>query len=211
MSRATILANVRQNGFQGGDLPVAHTIPARGRLSPSDGISQFQEALISRGAEVISVRAADGIPAAIRTYFLSANLTQVLRAGSDPLLRSLKWDGIALLEGAAEGGDHACLSRAAAGISESGTLMLVSGRENPATLAFLPEVHFVVLEQKNLKANMEEALSVLDTEKMPRSVNFISGPSCTADIGGRLVYGAHGPKRLIVIVVEMEGARISGA
>jgi L-lactate utilization protein LutC len=37
---------------------------------------------------------------------------------------------------------------------------------------------------------------------MPRTLNFISGPSRTADIGGKLVVGAHGPQRLCVIIVK---------
>jgi L-lactate dehydrogenase complex protein LldG len=37
---------------------------------------------------------------------------------------------------------------------------------------------------------------------MPRTVNFVSGPSRTADIGGQLVMGAHGPRRLCVILVR---------
>ena len=37
---------------------------------------------------------------------------------------------------------------------------------------------------------------------MPRTLNFISGPSRTADIGGKLVTGAHGPRRLCVILVR---------
>jgi L-lactate dehydrogenase complex protein LldG len=36
---------------------------------------------------------------------------------------------------------------------------------------------------------------------MPRSLNLISGPSRTGDIGGRIVLGAHGPRRLCIVIV----------
>jgi L-lactate dehydrogenase complex protein LldG len=36
---------------------------------------------------------------------------------------------------------------------------------------------------------------------MPRTLNLVSGPSRTADIGGRIVIGAHGPRRLMVVIV----------
>jgi L-lactate dehydrogenase complex protein LldG len=37
---------------------------------------------------------------------------------------------------------------------------------------------------------------------MPRTVNFVSGPSRTADIGGTIVIGAHGPRRLCIVLVR---------
>ncbi len=40
---------------------------------------------------------------------------------------------------------------------------------------------------------------------MPRAVNFITGPSRSADIGHTLLLGAHGPRTLHIIVVTGEG------
>ena len=37
---------------------------------------------------------------------------------------------------------------------------------------------------------------------LPRTVNFITGPSRTGDIEQRIVLGAHGPRRLHILVVE---------
>jgi L-lactate dehydrogenase complex protein LldG len=36
---------------------------------------------------------------------------------------------------------------------------------------------------------------------LPRTVNFITGPSRSADIGQKLQLGAHGPRRLHIILV----------
>ena len=40
---------------------------------------------------------------------------------------------------------------------------------------------------------------------MPTNALLISGPSKTADIQQTLAYGAHGPKELIVLVINAEG------
>ncbi|RPH66422.1 MAG: lactate utilization protein, partial [Hyphomicrobiales bacterium] len=93
-----------------------------------------------------------------------------------------------------------------AGIAESGTIIQVSGPDNPTTLNFLPEAHIVVLELDSLFASYEEAWSKLRKAfgegVMPRTVNMISGPSRTADIEQTIVRPAHGPKNMHVIIVR---------
>jgi L-lactate dehydrogenase complex protein LldG len=37
---------------------------------------------------------------------------------------------------------------------------------------------------------------------MPRNVNWITGPSRTADIEQTLLLGAHGPQRLHIVIVD---------
>jgi L-lactate dehydrogenase complex protein LldG len=95
------------------------------------------------------------------------------------------------------------LSRAIAGVAETGTIVLASGQANPTTLAFLPVTHLVALERTSITATFEEALALLYGiygRNLPRAVNFISGASRTGDIGGRIVHGAHGPRRLIMFL-----------
>lgn len=108
-------------------------------------------------------------------------------------------------EGAAAPNDAVGLSHALAGIAETGTLVVAAGVDNPVTLAFLPETHIIVVDRSKIVTTYEAALTVVrDTfgEKgMPRTLNYISGASRTADIGGKIVIGAHGPRTLGVIVV----------
>ena len=86
--------------------------------------------------------------------------------------------------------------------AETGTLLLVSGAERPTTLNFLPDTHVVVLHRHQIVGPYEAAWDRLRAEgPMPRTVNFVSGPSRTADIEQTIVMGAHGPRRLHVIIV----------
>jgi L-lactate dehydrogenase complex protein LldG len=94
------------------------------------------------------------------------------------------------------------LSRASMGIAETGTVVLASSVQQPTLASFLPDYSIVILDEKDIVPYMEDAL--LRTQKsdrgMPRALNLISGPSKTADIEQTLVYGAHGPIQLHVII-----------
>jgi L-lactate dehydrogenase complex protein LldG len=97
------------------------------------------------------------------------------------------------------------MSWAAAAVAETGTLVLASGPDNPVTITFVPETHIVVVGRSQVAGHYEDAWTAVrerfGDREMPRTVNFVSGPSRTADIGGKLVLGAHGPRRLCVVVV----------
>ena len=88
-------------------------------------------------------------------------------------------------------------------IAETGTLMTVSGTDTPATISLLPETHIAVVEKSRIVRGMEEAWQLVRDEikQPPRAVNFISGPSRTADIEQTVTLGAHGPYRVHIILV----------
>ena len=108
-------------------------------------------------------------------------------------------------EGAAEPDDVAGVSYALAGVAETGTLVVGAGKDNPVTLAFLPGIHIIIVARDTIVGTYEEALArvrkIYGASGMPRTLNYISGPSRTADIGGKIVIGAHGPRTLGVIIV----------
>ena len=87
-----------------------------------------------------------------------------------------------------------------------GTAVMVSGPENPSTLNFLPDNHIVVVAAKDIAGDYESVLarvrSTYGKGRMPRTVNFITGPSRSGDIEQTLLLGAHGPRRLHVVVVK---------
>jgi L-lactate dehydrogenase complex protein LldG len=128
--------------------------------------------------------------------------------GDDLRLRAMAWDATSLevKRGKSDGHDLNGVSHAFGAVAESGTLVLVSGPENPSTVNFLPDNHIVVLATKDITGDYESVLArvreVYGRGAMPRTVNFITGPSRSADIEQTLLLGAHGPRRLHVVLVK---------
>jgi L-lactate dehydrogenase complex protein LldG len=188
--------------------PPRHLVPACAKRPAAALVDQFQAALGARRADLIPVSTPAHIPAAAADYLRVQHLPLQVRAGTDPYLAALPWDavpGLALETGPAQGNDGAGISRALAGVAETGTLVLASSADNPVTLAFVPDTHLVVVEAQAIVGSYEDAIERVAAELghgvLPRTLNLVSGPSRTGDIGGQIVLGAHGPRRLAVLLV----------
>lgn len=95
------------------------------------------------------------------------------------------------------------VTSAAAGVADTGTLVLLPGPHEPRTLSLVPPVHVAVLRASQLYAGLPAALRALAIEAdMPTNLLLVSGPSKTADIQQTLAYGAHGPKDLVIVLVD---------
>jgi L-lactate dehydrogenase complex protein LldG len=101
---------------------------------------------------------------------------------------------------------YTVLTCAPFGIAETGSVVLPSSLQRPTLANFLPDNCIVMLDAVNIMPYMEDALSSVQNSDagMPRALNLVSGPSKTADIEQTLVYGAHGPIQLHVIVRLMQ-------
>jgi L-lactate dehydrogenase complex protein LldG len=146
------------------------------------------------------------VPAAIARYLASQNLPAQAAIAPDPLLRSLPWGSTALdlREGRTHGDDLVGITGTFAAVAETGTLVAVSGPSHPTTLNFLSETHVVVLPRGRLAGTYEDVWTRLRAEHdgVPRTVNLITGPSRTADIEQTIQRGAHGPRRLHILIVD---------
>ena len=110
-----------------------------------------------------------------------------------------------LREGRASASDMVSVQHGFAGIAETGTLMLPSGPERPTTLNLLADTAVVVLRASRVVGAYEEAWDMLRAAgAMPRNVMLVTGPSRSADIEQTLELGAHGPRRLHVLLIEDE-------
>ena len=183
-------------------------VPERGQLPPAARLDLFVR-MVETAAGTVE-RAADpaDIPAAVAAFLRGHNLPLAIRHGDDPLLSAVPWGRAGTLEirrGASDGSDLAAVSHAFGAVAETGTLVLVSGADNPTTLNFLPDVHIVVVRASDVASDFETVTAHLrgrfGAGTMPRSVNLITGPSRSADIEQTLILGAHGPRKLHVIVV----------
>ena len=183
-------------------------VPQRGQLPPAARLDLFASMVKAAAGTVERMADPADIPAAVAAFLRAHNLAPAIRHGADPLLASMPWERAGTLEirrGAADGSDLAAVSHAFAAVAETGTLVLTSGADNPTTLNFLPDVHIVVVTALDVASDFETVMARLRSRfgagAMPRTVNMITGPSRSADIEQTLILGAHGPRKLHVIVV----------
>ena len=183
-------------------------IPKRGGLAGTELIALFRVQAEAAFATVTNVGSAIEVPEAITGYLQTHKLPATLRMGNDPRLRAMPWGGtpFEVAHGPSDGRDLNAVSHAFAGVAETGTLIMTSGSENPSSLNFLPDNHIVVLSAKDVAGDYETIWDKLRDHygrgQMPRTVNMITGPSRSADIEQTLLLGAHGPRRLHIIVVN---------
>ena len=184
-------------------------VPARAQIPPNAQVDLFESMAVEQAATVARIASLDEVPAALADFLKGNNLAPKLRLAPSPELENLPWDGQPLLEvetGRAQDSDQVSLTGAVAGIAETGTLLLASGPEAPTTLNFLPENHVVVLKASQVVGAYEDGWDRLreshGPDQLPRVINFITGPSSTADIEQTIQLGAHGPRRLHVLLVE---------
>lgn len=180
----------------------AHRQSPRPRVA-GDPVAYFCARALALASTIEQVDTASDAPRAVAGY-LKRN-TLPLSAVCWPEFAALDWAGAELeVEArAARDGDLVGITGAFCAIAETGTLMLTSSANTPAAASLLPETHIALVRAGRIVANMEEAWQLLRDEHvfMPRAVNFVSGPSRTADIEQTVTLGAHGPYRVHIVVV----------
>lgn len=195
--------------------PRRNLIPARAASLDHRGqVDLFVAMAEEVQTTVTRVADAAAVPGAVADYLLQHNLPSRLVMTPDPRLDDIPWSERPMLEfrrGRAEDADQVGVSACFAGIAETGTLMLTSGPESPTRNNFLPDTHIVVMRGAQLVASYEDGWARLRAERaaagqspMPRTVNFITGPSRTGDIEQRIELGAHGPRRLHIVLIDDE-------
>lgn len=168
-----------------------------------DLIKLFSERVVKLSSDLALAGTMSEVPGLIAGYLRERHLP--LKGVCWPGMAPLDWQGVGIeIEPrAARGDDLVGITGAFLGIAETGTLMLLSGAQTPATVSLLPETHIAVIEGGRIVATMEQAWDRLRVERgaLPRAVNFVSGPSRTADIEQTVTLGAHGPYRVLIIIV----------
>jgi L-lactate dehydrogenase complex protein LldG len=97
----------------------------------------------------------------------------------------------------------AAVTSAAGAVADTGALILRPTAEEPRLMSLVPPIHIAVLRAEEIFASLADAMRAGNwPADMPTNMLLISGPSKTADIELILAFGVHGPKELIVLIVE---------
>lgn len=213
-ARDTVIRNVRRSlnrsaplsptVRKGLDARLAHPSPNVQPHIDEPLIERFLDKLRAVNTKVTRLPDLEGVSKTVERHMETHDLGTRLVAAPDPELAGIRWSNRLEVERrAAVGEDLVSVTGAFAGIAESGTLVLLSGPHSPTTLNFLPGDHLVVLAAARVLPSMEDVWTRLRAREagMPRTVNFITGPSRTADVEQTMQEGAHGPRRLHLLLI----------
>ena len=230
MTKEAILGAIRR-GLRRGELPgdqqamlrdrMAHPprqlIPRRSQVPRPEQVALLIRNIEKDFGTLECVRDGDAVPEAVAGYLAQNNLPSMLAMAPHPELQAMPWSSRPLLlirEGRALPTDLVSVQQAFAAVAETGTLMLPSDPERPTTLNLLSDTAIVVLRTSRVVGPYEDAWDLLRRERqdavtggfMPRNVMLVTGPSRSADIEQTLELGAHGPRRLHVVLIEDDPA-----
>ena len=214
-ARARILADVRGALNRKSPLPesVTATLEARLREPVSNtrpALAAAPLALFVAKCEAVKtivteVRDVAEVSRVVERHLAEHDLGDEVVMAPDPELDAIPWsNALAIERRAATGTERVSVTGAFAGVAETGSVVLLSGPESPTTLNFLPDDHIVVLRGSRVVPHTEDVWTMLRRSPgdMPRTVNLVTGPSKTGDVEQTIQEGAHGPRRLHVIVLD---------
>lgn len=226
MTRDAVLGAIRR-GLKRGPLPEAEQaalrqgiatharrlIPLRSQIPRPAQVAMLVMFIEREFGTVTRIPDEAGVPGALADYLAAQNLPSQAVIGPHPELRAIPWSSrplIQLREGRAEATDLVSVQHGFAGIAETGTLMLPSAAERPTTLNLLADTAVVVLRASRVVGAYEDAWDMLRAAgPMPRNVMLVTGPSRSADIEQTLELGAHGPRRLHVLLIDDDPAALA--
>ena len=159
-----------------------------------DKTGQFSESLKAAGGEAVVLQAGEDINELIRKHFpdakrIASNLSEITCATFDPDSvsdpRGLNNTDLAIVEG--------CF-----GVAENGAVWITQQVKHKA-LYFISTGLVILTNKEDLVNNMHEAYKRVEGTDYKYGF-FVSGPSKTADIEQALVFGAHGPMNVLVVL-----------
>jgi L-lactate dehydrogenase complex protein LldG len=179
--------------------------------TPADLVAGFMQRATEMASTVERVDSLDAIPAAVARYLDTLQLPPPETTGTSsragvcwPEFADLDWGaaGLTIEPRPTTGQDRLGITGTFCAVAETGTLVVLAGAATPTATALLVDTHIAVVRSDRIVSGMEDAFALIRREqgRLPRAVNFISGPSRTGDIEQTIVLGAHGPFRVHLLV-----------
>jgi L-lactate dehydrogenase complex protein LldG len=200
-ARDAILSAIRSQRVKTSPRPTVYKRPQ----ANDDPVTHFVAQATRAATEVRRLSRLQDVPAAIADALRARNMKATVHLPENSPLRSLAWDLAPGLtrEAAPPGPDDAAVTLAPYGIAETGTLAYPARRDAPASWHFRPGLEIAIIRKSSILADFESVLARVKADgQWPSTLNLVTGPSRTGDIEQTLELGAHGPKALVVLVVE---------
>jgi L-lactate dehydrogenase complex protein LldG len=193
--------------------------PAAETAAPAHGVrvARLKSLMEAMRTEVHVVPAADWLPR-LKEILTARSIQSLLYAPDTEVGAALRtaWDadasGLPELRPYGEAVEtlkdrlfavDAAVTTAAGAVADTGAIILRPGPREPRLMSLVPPVHIAVLPSSAIFPSLDDAMRAERwAADMPTNLLLISGPSKTADIELTLAFGVHGPKELIVLILE---------
>mgnify|MGYP000976079217 CR=1 FL=1 len=213
-ARANILARLRAVAPQDAVATTEPVAPPETELSHADKVARLKRLMENMHAEVI-VTDSRNWTTALKGLLRQRSLNGLLCAPTTLIGTTLaeSWESdLPPLVGYTEAVEQskerlfaidASITSTKGGLADVGALILWPDADEPRLMSLAPAVHIAVLEAAKIHGSLAEAIRRERwAEGMPTNALLISGPSKTADIELVLTFGVHGPKEVIVLILD---------
>jgi len=170
-----------------------------------DRLTRFIKKAEQSAASVEHIKSRLDIVSAVKNYLDGQAQDKKLLITGTPILKNLAWpDGFVVETRTATVDDKVIVVESFAGIAETGSIVMCSGKETPASLNFLPDYFICVIETNHIVDSLEDVWDKIRKREsgMPRAINIITGPSRTADVEQIIQLGAHGPRQVHLLLLD---------
>ncbi len=207
-ARAQILARIRAGLASVASHPVATAVRSPETADHGVVIARFRQHAHEAAATTERIPAFTDIPASVARYLRGLELpTQALIADDIRALGGFRErpDELTVIDRPLRPDGDAVVTGCYAGVADAGAVVTVSAAGYPVAMNFLAETHVAVVPANRIFADHDALWACFDDEfgdARPRMMNWIVGPSRTADLGVPSKLGAHGPARVHLLIVD---------
>jgi L-lactate dehydrogenase complex protein LldG len=204
--RERVLAQIHAS--LGRSAPVAGQVAPLAGSGPrpafeGDAVARFATKMLEKSATLAQLGTLSEVGGEVDRFLRSHGASRQLCVS--PALAGIVWPAdLDIQYRAAVREDTTSVTPCFAAVAESGGIVTLSGPDTPSTLNFVPDNHIVIVHTAQVVRHFEDAWARWRSQglAMPRTLNIISGPSRTADIEQTIQLGAHGPRRLHILLVS---------